>query len=191
MCPNQQRKAVLRNTMHPWSLRLNYTIMFPFILKSSFNTFTPVSWLTLWLSAFRPSSHLWKQNLAYLDSQRSHNALKPSQNHFQASYSFRDDDNTVDKQTFSPPDPHLHNLIHLQCNLQPNLVCETVIVLYWILMSVRWTQAPLCAVTVSYDRRLKERVISVRFHFTADSKSTTKGTSRGWRYQCSCHCVIN
>lgn len=121
----------------------------------------------------------------------SYSTPKSPQNHFQAPYSFWDGDNAVDKQTFSPPDLYLHNLIHLQCNLQLNLVGETVIVLYWILMSARWTQTPLYAVTVSYDRRLKERVISAHFHFTADSKSTIKGTSRGWRYQCSCHCVIN
>lgn len=148
--------------------------------------------MTHWLQSHRALSHLWKQHLLYLWLQKSRTAL---QNHHKITFRHRIPSEMVtaqvDKQTFSPPDLYLHNLIHLQCNLPLNLVGETVIVLYWILMSARWTQAPLYTVTVSYDRWLKERVISAHFHFIADSKSTIKGTSRGWRYQCSCHCVIN
>lgn len=157
MCPNQRREAVLRN-IRP-RLSTFTALMFPFILVSSLNTFTPISQLTWWLIGFRairPLSHLWKQHLLYSGLQKVSWLSKI----IPTSHSFWDDDNAVNKQTFSPPDLYLHKLIHLQCNLQLNLVRETVIVLYWILMSARWTQTPLYAVTVSYDRRLKERVIS-------------------------------
>lgn len=39
---------------------------------------------------------------------------------------------------------HLRNFIHLKSHLALNQVRDTVIVLYWILMSVDWTQAPCC-----------------------------------------------
>lgn len=39
---------------------------------------------------------------------------------------------------------HLCNFIHLKSHLALNQVRDTVIVLYWILMSVDWTQVPCC-----------------------------------------------